>query len=136
MPASHDSRPPPAIKMPAEAGWRVVWVDVVEPEEGTVQIKPIVGVHVEVVTFWGIEAPHVAPDPHLPGVINSDLGAGARISPLHGPNGERLPVRARVFQVVNPRNWQSDDQLRENAFKWLNAIYSTDRKVRVRRRKP
>lgn len=104
--ADIDDRPPPALRFPAEPGWRVVWMQITPVEGGPVQVE----IGVEPVTHWGLEAPSVSPGaPGMP--ARSTLGDAAPLNPLHGSTGERLPQDVRLFRIAPPSDVRSDAEL-------------------------
>lgn len=119
----HDGRPPPAVKFPAEHGWRVVWFVLREVGEGPYGehvLHTDVAIGVEAITYWGIEAPRVTPGPPG-GMPMSTLGSGVALLPLHGDGAERLLPGARVFRIVSPDDRRVDDELAAECSEWLRA---------------
>jgi hypothetical protein len=115
---------PPAVRFPAEHGWRVVSLDERPPPAGTTAIKIVVGVFVDRVTWWGLEAPLVVPDLER-FVVASSLGDGAALVPLFGPAGERLPESSRVLEILPPSDGRSERSLVDAAFAWLERRSET-----------
>lgn len=105
-----DDRPPPAVRFPAEPGWRLVWMLVREERAGIRALHCEVAIGVQPITFWGLEAPRVAPS--VPGAApHVTLGQPVAMLPLHGDEGQRLHPRANVFRIAPPTDRRSDEEL-------------------------
>jgi hypothetical protein len=105
-----ETRPPIAVKLPADPGWRLVWMLV---REHAPDVRPLhceLAIGIAPITFWGLEAPHVTPG--VPGSTPEfTLGKPVMLSPLHGEHGHRLHLRARIFEIASPADLRSDDEL-------------------------
>lgn len=110
-----------AARLPADDGWRIIWYRYLEENAGVRLVHPMIGIRVDVITAWGIEAPRITPgDPHLAKPVVEWSIDG--LIPMVGKPPARLPHDAHYFEIIDPWDPRSAKELVKRCDEWFAIV--------------